>query len=427
MKRISFLIMTLTLFMAALATTILVACDIVSDSPEADEKNLYLPDVRNDEIVTVVSGCKAEAPGYDEGLTVDSELPPESFVGTVVEEDTHYMVIAPNIDEMEYVAYGKYLRVEYLHDHIDYLYGIGRKVVITYIPPVVGGTTITTDDIRHDGFEEFELSVQYREDSIPARFAEIQYAGFLKLIANNRDFDENASDYNLYYYGLHDVYVTVDGDTLPLIEALTYGKVTIDGIIAECHRLDALSGYTIATSYKDGGSVLFDFGDYKILKYHTLDGNRDVYIGTSDMDINAVNATSLCITGSEWKDWGIRLEARDVTSDGATVVFKQNGGDFKGQSYVQITGDLQTGEAFYLEKLDGNKWVSCDTRPLIDYAFHQVAYMINKDGETELETNWAWLYDSLAAGKYRISKEVMDFRKTGDYDKQVYYAYFEIN
>lgn len=32
----------------------------------------------------------------------------------------------------------------------------------------------------------------------------------------------------------------------------------------------------------------------------------------------------------------------------------------------------------------------------------------------------------LSAGRYRIGKEFMDFRKTGDYDKEICYAEFEI-
>lgn len=30
------------------------------------------------------------------------------------------------------------------------------------------------------------------------------------------------------------------------------------------------------------------------------------------------------------------------------------------------------------------------------------------------------------AGKYRIGKEIMDFRSTGDYDTNTYYANFEV-
>lgn len=412
MKKSRFIALTVIMFIVALTSTILISC---GHDDNTTGKGLIIPQASNDKITAILSNDEAE--GSD---VVEYELPPESFVGTVIEETTSYMIVRPNTDEEEYEAFGDRICVEYIHDHIDYLYGIGRKVVITYVPAIYSSAkpTIVTDDIRHDGFEEFELSVQYRNDSIPARFAEIQYAGLLTLVANSRDFDENASDYNLYYYGLHDVYVTVDGETLPLKEALSYGKVTLDGIIAECNRLNALSGYTIANEYKDGGSILYDFGDYKIIKYHTLDGNRDIYIGTNDMDINAKNAAAVCVGAYLWKDWGLRLEAKDVTPEKTTVVFNQKGGN--------VSGELQTGEAFYLEKKDGNKWVPVNTRPCLDYAFNMVAYMLNQNGITELETDWKWLYDTLPEGNYRIAKEVMDFRKTADFDEQVYYAYFEI-
>lgn len=396
-------------FILAIAATVFVACD-------KDSKKLSQNDVENGEIINHIPA--ENTPGEDIYDYVDNELPPESFVGTVIEETTSFMIVEPNADENEYEI-SKRIRVDYITDHIDYLYGTGRKVVITYIPINSSNAifSIKTDDIRVDGFEDFTLSVQYRQDSIPANFAEIDYAGFLTLVANSREFNDDAIDYNLYYYGLQDVYVTVDAATLPLKEALSYGKVTLDGIIAECMRLKSI-GEISGEEYDDGGSVLFDFGDFRIIKYHTLDGYRDVYIGTSEMNINAQNSRSLCIGGYEWRDLGVRLTAKNVTCDGATLVFSQRGGN--------ATGNLQTGEAFYLEKLDGNRWVSYPTRPTIDFAWHMVAYMINHGGETEFETEWKWLYDSLPEGKYRIAKEVTDFRESGDYDKQIYYAYFEI-
>ena len=404
MKRRAFIILVCAVFLAALISTIFISCD--------NEEKLQC----TDGLKHYTSDGKTQAPGEDMTEFVESELPPESFVGTVIEEDTYYMVVEPNIDEDEYNI-SKKIRVEYIHDHIDYLYGVGRKVVITYIPPISGNKTIVTDDIRHDGFEEFELSVQYKKDSLPLYAAENYTGDTLVYIANNTDFDENASDFSLYYLGLSDVYVTVDGATLPLKEALTYGKVTLDGIIADCNRLSSL-GTIKSEQYKDGGSVLFDFGDFKIIKYHTLEGNRDVFIGTSDMDINAIGRLHMIIRGYRHYDWGLRLKTKDVTNKGATIVFKQFGGN--------VTGTLQTGEAFYLEKKVGNKWISVDTKPLIDYAFNMVAYGIANNDETELETEWEWLYGELEKGQYRIKKEVMDFRGTADFDEQIYYAYFEI-
>ena len=38
--------------------------------------------------------------------------------------------------------------------------------------------------------------------------------------------------------------------------------------------------------YEDGGSIRYQYSNYTIIKCHTLDGNRDVYIGSKDMTIN---------------------------------------------------------------------------------------------------------------------------------------------
>ena len=62
-------------------------------------------------------------------------------------------------------------------------------------------------------------------------------------------------------------------------------------------------------------------------------------------------------------------------------------------------------------------------------------YALDEDGNViagesndsrEFELNWEWLYGKLPAGTYRIGKEIMDFRETGDYDTEWYYTEFEI-
>ena len=40
--------------------------------------------------------------------------------------------------------------------------------------------------------------------------------------------------------------------------------------------------------YKDGGSMIYQYDTYTIIKCHTIDGNRDVYIGTKEMTLNDV-------------------------------------------------------------------------------------------------------------------------------------------
>lgn len=55
----------------------------------------------------------------------------ESFVATVLEETTKYMIVEPNEDEVERKSSDKIV-INYGYDHNDYLYGIGRKVRIYY-------------------------------------------------------------------------------------------------------------------------------------------------------------------------------------------------------------------------------------------------------------------------------------------------------
>ena len=47
-----------------------------------------------------------------------------------------------------------------------------------------------------------------------------------------------------------------------------------------------------ATSYDDGGSIEYHYENYTIIKCHTLDGNRDVYIGTKDLKLKDININS---------------------------------------------------------------------------------------------------------------------------------------
>ena len=116
--------------------------------------------------------------------------------------------------------------------------------------------------------------------------------------------------------------------------------------------------------------------------------------------------------------WGLSLCADDVTSIGMTLKIEQFGGKF--------TGKLQTGDWFLLETVKENEWKTVETNPLIDFAWNSVAYLIKNNDITELKVEWKWLYGELKPGYYRIKKEIMDFKVSGQYDKEIYEAYFTI-
>lgn len=203
---------------------------------------------------------------------------PQSFLATVLEETTTYMIVEPAEGEPERDI-DKKIRIEYGTDHQDYLFGTGRKVVIYFDGEIHTNdgsmTTIYTDDISTEGFREWSLNV------VPAEGA----ASESSVVPFKKEFN---ADVNLYYYGVNQVYINVDNKDIPLEDALEKGLITLNAIIAKCNQ-DVADGVIEELAYKDGGSQVYKYPDYTIIKYHTLDGNRDVYIGNTEMDINVAD------------------------------------------------------------------------------------------------------------------------------------------
>lgn len=117
---------------------------------------------------------------------------------------------------------------------------------------------------------------------------------------------------------------------------------------------------------------------------------------------------------------GVELHAEAVTDKGMTLVCTQSGGN--------PTGELQTGHAFRLEKRDENgTWYEVEAyavepEPDIKWAWTEEALIIPENDTICWEIDWAWLYGSQPDGIYRIGKEIMDFRGTGDFDEYMVWS-----
>ncbi len=94
------------------------------------------------------------------------------------------------------------------------------------------------------------------------------------------------TDYPVYLYGLDSVQVSVDGRWTDLAAALKNRSPSPEELLADADGSVIIRKDT----YKDGGSVLYDFGYYRILKMHTIAGDNSLFIGTPDMTITAVKA-----------------------------------------------------------------------------------------------------------------------------------------
>lgn len=133
-----------------------------------------------------------------------------------------------------------------------------------------------------------------------------------------------------------------------------------------------------------------------------------------------ITAKAASVSSQALEDpWGLSLEAKDVTPTGLTLVFTQQGGN--------PTGQLQYGSDYALEAEQDGAWQAVPYAAQGDWAWTSEAYLVPMDGQKEEPVDWSFFCGSLSPGHYRLSKRVMDFRDTGDYDTRDYEVEFTIS
>jgi hypothetical protein len=110
------------------------------------------------------------------------------------------------------------------------------------------------------------------------------------------------------------------------------------------------------------------------------------------------------------------IKRETVSSSKLALVFKNNS-----------SRQCLYGEEFTLEKKLNGKWYQVPIPYVGDYAFPTIGYNLSSGETKELLVDWEWLYGNLAPGKYRIVKNILDFRGMGDYDSYNLSAEFSIN
>lgn len=91
------------------------------------------------------------------------------------------------------------------------------------------------------------------------------------------------------------------------------------------------------------------------------------------------------------------------------------------------SSDCIFGEFFDLEKKINGMWYKVPVTIDGDYGFNSIGYDLPSGDTREWTVDWKWLYGSLEPGEYRIIKDILDFRETGDYDTYYLAAEFIIN
>lgn len=87
--------------------------------------------------------------------------------------------------------------------------------------------------------------------------------------------------------------------------------------------------------------------------------------------------------------------------------------------------EILYGDSYEIQRYSDGQWYSVPY--IIDnWGFHDIAYTLKKNVLQEITVDWQVFHGSLKPGRYRIIKDMNDFRGTGDFTKYYMGAEFEI-
>lgn len=197
------------------------------------------------------------------------------FFGKVIESTAQYILVEPNEGEeirksSDKISIG-------LGENNDMIYPVGTNLKITYTGEIMESypAQIKATNIEVKSADKFELKVNELIETTDNKL--------YKILGKE---ESETYDYDIYCYNVN-VEIEIDGNLLSLRDALLNNKISMNEILEKSNK-DLLEGKITVANYKDGGSRLYKYDDYTILKCHTIDGNRDVYFGTPEMTINDV-------------------------------------------------------------------------------------------------------------------------------------------
>jgi len=188
-------------------------------------------------------------------------------------------------------------------------------------------------------------------------------------------------------------------------------------------------GWTYSLKFMSGDTEILSmgFGDDDTLNYGTY---TDGYPCRYELDgMILMDAVSfLCQfdqSDHEWGsryvypsvNWGIQLNAENVTSSGLTLVVTQAG--------TIPDGILTTGQPYFIQKKENNNWIPLE--PLLEaWGWTTEAWIISMNDTARWDVSWEWLFGKLQSGQYRIGKDIYLETVSGNREQAVYYVEFEI-
>lgn len=204
---------------------------------------------------------------YDKNFEETDET--TSFYAKVISSNLNSIIVEPveGSDELkssDKISIG-------LGENNDALYEVGKIVKITYNGIILETYPAQIKPIKIEvkSADNFELIFNERKDLE------------VKTIVSKDETDK-------YSYGIYsrggDVKIKIDNTQYDLRDALLNDKITMEEIIAKANQ--DLENKMLQAN--DGGSIEYPYDTYTIIKLHRINGNRDVYIGNTEMHIDDV-------------------------------------------------------------------------------------------------------------------------------------------
>ena len=192
----------------------------------------------------------------------------ERFYGKVIECNQNNMLVEVAEGEEERKSTDKII-VQFKENN-DMIYMAGSLVEIEYNGEIreTYPSQISTSKIKLLQ-DKFELIFEQDENK---SLEEENKASKYKIISKE---ETNKINYDIYGYK-GNVKVFIDNEIITLRDAILQGKIEVD----YNNRVSISKGI-----YKDGGSILYKYTNYNVLKYNKENGTKDLYIGNLEVDI----------------------------------------------------------------------------------------------------------------------------------------------
>ena len=225
--------------------------------------------------------------GSTETITLEYVSGENDIKNDTLSENTTVNSIAPDsdwtsADYQKYYGYYKMIKNDKEEKFDKFHWGIKRQTTENTVQVI-----FYTDYFKFD-LLEIPVIFEYNLDSsLYEKTYDLTYHGRkdmgIKQIAKANQFDN--IDYELYTIA-GDVTVTIEQDMVYSLEdALNQKIISVQSILDQA-KLDAKYGICEIAFYSDGGSIEYRYKDYTLLKFNSLNDNKDLIIGMPGSIIN---------------------------------------------------------------------------------------------------------------------------------------------